>query len=101
MLENQPKEIDCIKEDTALLKSDVEVLKQRSSESSASRADTPPSRKKLPTELSVSSRYCTGCPEQTWITLYHVHELYFLLQVAVKQLQEKSTPEKQFKGSEG
>ena len=54
LLENQRKEIDCIKEDTAVLKSDVEVLKQRISESSASSGDSPPSGKKLPTELSVS-----------------------------------------------
>ena len=54
LLEYQRKEIDCINKDTAVLKSDVEVLKQRSSESSASSGDSPPSRKKLPTELSVS-----------------------------------------------
>ena len=51
LLENQRKEIDCIKDHTAVPKSDVEVLKQRSSESSAS--SSPPSGNKLPTELSV------------------------------------------------
>ena len=55
LLENQRKEIDGIKEDTSVLKYDMEALKQqRSFESSSSSADSPPSKKKLPTELSVT-----------------------------------------------
>ena len=54
LLENQRKELDGIKEDTAVLKSDMAALKQqRSCESSSSSFDSPPSKKKLPTELSV------------------------------------------------
>lgn len=54
LLETQRKEIDSIKVDTAGLKSEFEALKQRIWDSpvSSSVDSTPPSRKKLPTELS-------------------------------------------------
>lgn len=53
LLETHNQEIECIRADTSSLKSEVEQLKQRGLESNSS-VDTPPSTKKLPTELSVS-----------------------------------------------
>ena len=82
-----------MKEDTAGLKSDMAaLLKQRWESPASSSVDTtPPSRKKLPTELSVS------------LLVYHtcIHLLLISKCRLLQHLQEKSVPEHQFKGSEG